>query len=183
MKLSFEIRELLKNKSGKELIEPSDCDFIVLDIYNVTHERIGINTLKRMLGFIDDERNPRISTLNIIAKYLGYSNWETLSKAELSNSTFDKIDGELDLESLCIGQKIELSYLPNRTLKIKYLGEYRFIVISSINSKLQTGDCFEARHLMLNYPLIASEVMRQGQCLGQLKAGNISGLTSIKLLS
>ncbi len=182
MKLSFEIRELLKIKSGRKLIEPSDCDFISLDIYNVTNDRIGVNTLKRLLGFIDDERDARISTLNILAKYLGYSNWEILSKAEMSNSTFDKVDGELDVNNLCIGQKIELSYLPDRKIEVEYRGEHKFIVTNSLNSKLQVGDRFKASCLILNYPLIASDVMRQGQCLGQLKAGNISGLTSIKLL-
>lgn len=182
MKLSFEIKELLKRKSGRELNEPSDCDIIALDIYNVTHERIGVNTLKRLLGFIEDERNTRLSTLNIIAKYLGYSNWEVLSNAEMSNSTFEEVDGEINVNNLFIGQKIELSYLPDRTIIIEYQGEYKFVVVESYNSKLHVGDCFETRHLLLNYPLIASNVMRQGRYLGQLKAGNISGLTSIKLL-
>ena len=70
MRFSFEIRELIKLKTGKDLVSPSDCEYIALDIFSKTNEHIGVNTIKRLLGFIEDDRNPRISTLNIIAKYL-----------------------------------------------------------------------------------------------------------------
>lgn len=182
MRFSFEIRELIKLKTGKELISPSDCEYIALDIFSKTNEHIGVNTIKRLLGFIDDDRNPRISTLNIIAKYLGYFDWEMLSKANVFNSTFDEIEGELDITNLRIGQRLELSYLPNRIVKIEYKGNYIFEVVNSINSKLQIGDTFDMRYLILNYPLVASNVTRNGKILGQLKAGQISGITSIKIL-
>ena len=95
MKLSFEIKELLKQKSGKALTSPADCDYIAIDIFSVTNEHIGVNTLKRLLGFLNEECNARISTLNIIAKYLGYPDWEALSKADVSNSTFDNASEDL----------------------------------------------------------------------------------------
>lgn len=182
MKLSFEIKELLKQKSGRDLTSPADCDYIALDIFSVTNEHIGVNTLKRLLGFLDENREARISTLNIIARYLGYPDWEALSKADVSNSTFDNATEDLIVENLSKGQKVEITYLPNRRLVLEYQENFKFIVKESLNSKLHIDDTIEVQHLLLNYPLVASNVMRQGENLGQLKAGVVSGLKSIKLL-
>lgn len=182
MKFSFEIRELLKSKSGRDLTTPADCEYIALDIYSVTNEHIGVNTLKRLLGFLEEDRDARVSTLNIIAQYLGYSNWETLSNADVCNSTFDNSTEDLNVETLSMGQQVEITYLPNRKLILEYQGCFKFVVKDSVNSKLHTDDIIEVRHILLNYPLVASNVVRKGENLGQLKAGIISGLKSIKLL-
>lgn len=182
MQLSFEIKELLKRKSGRELTSPADCEYIALDILSVTNEHIGVNTLKRLLGFLEESRDARASTLNIIAKYLGYPDWDTLSKADVCNSTFENSAEDLNVETLNNGQLVELTYLPDRKLVIEYQGDFQFVVIESVNSKLHVGDTIKVRHILLNYPLVASNVVRQGENLGQLKAGIISGLKSVKLL-
>lgn len=69
MKLPFHIIQLLKEKSGNELRLPSDCEFMSLDIESKTGVRIGATTLKRLLGFAQDERMPHTSTLDAIARY------------------------------------------------------------------------------------------------------------------
>ena len=67
MKLPFNIIQLLKEKSGNELRLPSDCEFLSLDIESKTGVRIGATTLKRLLGFAQDERmpSPAISAMPI----------------------------------------------------------------------------------------------------------------------
>ena len=74
MKLPFHIIQLLKEKSGNELRQPSDCEFLSLDIESKTGVRIGATTLKRLLGFAQDERTPHTSTLDSIARYLAGGN-------------------------------------------------------------------------------------------------------------
>ena len=78
MRLSFHIIKLLKEKSGNQLRQPSDCENLSLDIESKTRVRIGATTLKRLLGFAHDERTPHASTLDAIAHYLGYAHWEEL---------------------------------------------------------------------------------------------------------
>ena len=67
-----------------------DCELLAPDIESATGEHIGVNTMKRLLGFIADERTPRTSTLDVIARYLGFDNWEALRLFDenSSNSTF-----------------------------------------------------------------------------------------------
>ena len=78
MKFSPYVIDLLKRKSKKDFRLSGDCEYLALDIESVTGEHIGVNTLKRLLGFIDDEREPRPSTLDIIARYLDFENWDLL---------------------------------------------------------------------------------------------------------
>ena len=80
MKLPFHIVEMLKRKSGSGLRQPSDCEILSLDIESKTGVRIGATTLKRLVGFAQDERTPHTSTLDAIARYLGYAHWDELSK-------------------------------------------------------------------------------------------------------
>ena len=94
MKLSPYIIELLREKSGNEILLSRDCELLALDVESVTGEHIGVNTVKRLLGFIADEREPRTSTLDIIARYLGFTDWDALRLVDegSSNSAFDDRD-------------------------------------------------------------------------------------------
>ena len=80
MKFSPYVTGLLKQKSNRDFRISGDCEYLALDIESVTGEHIGMNTLKRLLGFINDEREARISTLDVIARYLGFENCHHLRR-------------------------------------------------------------------------------------------------------
>lgn len=177
MQLSPYITELLREKSGNEIRLSRDCELLALDVESVTGEHIGVNTMKRLLGFIADEREPRTSTLDIIARYLGYDDWDALRlmDANSSNSSFDDRDEYLACY-LEIGQRVLVSYPPNRTLTIENQGDNHFIVLESENSKLQKGDQLTLTHLVRGYPLLVAGVMREGRSLGAFTAGKAQGI-------
>ncbi|MBE6259717.1 MAG: hypothetical protein E7107_02665 [Prevotella sp.] len=163
--------------------QPSDCEFLSLDIASKTGVRIGATTLKRLVGFAQDERTPHASTLDAIARYLGFAHWDELSKIEDSgNSDFDMPDDEIRSADLQPGTSVEITYLPDRKLTFEYLGDNRYRVTNSQNSKLQKGDEVEIHHFVLHHPLLVVNVWREGGPLGQFTAGRVSGLSSIKQL-
>ena len=84
MRLPFHIVQLLKDKSVNDLRQPSDCEFLSLDIESKTGVRVGSTTLKRLLGFAQDERSPHASTLDAIARYLGYAHWDLARRKKRS---------------------------------------------------------------------------------------------------
>ena len=177
MKFSLYVTDLLKQKSGKDFRLSSDCEYLALDIESVTGEHIGVNTLKRLLGFIDDEREPRPSTLDIIARYLGFENWDVLRIFDdRSNSSFESSNEEIRVADLSVGQGIQISYLPDRQIEIQYIGSNRFRVLNSINSKLRAGDEITLTHIVQGYPLLVSEVIRDGESLGSFTAGRAQGI-------
>lgn len=183
MRLPFHIVQLLKSKSENELRQPSDCDFLSLDIESKTGVRIGATTLKRLVGFAQDERTPHASTLDAIARYLGYAHWDELMKVEdKGNSDFDVSDEEIRSANLQSGEGIEITYLPDRKVSMKYLGNNRYKIVESENSKLKINDEVEILNFVLHHPLLVLNVWRSGELLGQFTAGRVSGLSSIKVL-
>ena len=148
MRLPFHIIQLLKEKSGNALRIPSDCEYLSLDIESKTGVRIGATTLKRLVGFAQDEREPHTSTLDAIARYLGYAHWEELSQIEdKGNSDFSSSDEEIRSADLQPDAQVEIAYLPDRRLKLQYLGNQRYCVVESKNSKLWVGDFIGAECL------------------------------------
>ena len=183
MILPFHIVQMLKRTSGNELRQPSDCEFLSLDIESKTGVRIGATTLKRLFGFAQDERLPHTSTLDVIARYLGYAHWDELSKIEdKGNSDFDAPDDEVRSADLQPEACVEITYLPDRRLVLQYRGDCRYRVAESENSKLKKNDEVEIFNFVLHHPLLVINVWRDGESLGQFTAGRVSGLSSIKLL-
>ena len=183
MRLPFHIVQLLKDKSANDLRQPSDCEFLSLDIESKTGVRIGATTLKRLLGFAQDDRLPHASTLDAIARYLGYAHWDELKDIEdKGNSDFGTTEEEIRSDDLAPDRIVEFTYLPDRLVRLKYLGSHRYLVMESRNSKLQAGDEVEVLSFVLHHPLLVLQVWRHGEKLGQFTAGRISGLSSITLL-
>ena len=180
MKLPFHIIEQLKRKSENDLRLPSDCELLSLDIQSKTGVRIGATTLKRLLGFAHDERQPHTSTLDAIAHYLGYAHWDELARIEdKGNSDFNSSDDEVRSADLQVGDEVEITYLPDRKVLFFYQGNNRYRVKLSENSKLQVNDEVEILNFVLHHPLLVVQVWRNGVSLGQFTAGRISGLSSI----
>jgi hypothetical protein len=177
MKLSHFITDLLRQKSGNDIRLSRDCELLALDVESVTGEHIGVNTMKRLLGFITDERTPRTSTLDVIARYLDFDDWDALRLADesSSNSAFDERDEYLAcyLEK---GQHVLITYPPNRELELENQGDNQFRVIKSENSKLLEGDLLTLTHIIRHYPLLVSQVIRDGQNLGAFTAGKVQGI-------
>lgn len=183
MKLPFHVIQLLKEKSGSELRQPSDCEILSLDIEGRTGVHIGATTLKRLVGFAQDERQPHASTLDVIARYLGYAHWEELSKIEdKGNSDFSTSDEEVRSADLQAGVQVEIEYLPDRRVRFMYLGNHRYKVVDSQNSKLLVDDEVEILNFVLHHPLLVIQVWRNGESLGQFTAGRVSGLSSVRII-
>lgn len=182
MKFTPYIVEQLGKMCGRSIQIPADCEFLALDIESKTKTRIGATTLKRLMGFTCDERKPHATTLNAIANYLEYRNWDELIRiASKSNSAMGLHEHELRSSSLAINCMVEIRYQPDRRIEFRYSGDNTFIVEESIKSKLHKGDEVVINHFILHHPLYAANVRRNGEDLGEYTAGIISGISSIKV--
>lgn len=191
MILSVVTKQHIEEKLRKVIRYPSDYDQLAYDIERITKQRISTNTLKRLLGAIESVKEPRLFTLDVIAQYLGFENWDVyvVSLSKEGNSQFDKstvpddnLCQEILIEELPQGAKIEFQYYPDRKIVLQHIENKTFKVIGSSNSKLRVDDVVEVSNFYLNYPLIISSVMRNGVNIGRFTAGKISGLTYLKIL-
>lgn len=179
--LDKNIITLLEEKCGDQLTSSSACERLALDIEYSTGERLGFTTVKRLLGFTSEQAAPRQSTLEILARYLGYNSYKELEDAikgrgdsDFSNNVETIISSRLPAQA-----EINLSYSPNRSLKLKHISEDEFIVTESINGSLKPGDLIYVDSFTTGLPMIAKEVVRNGDHLGRYVAGEKFGINLV----
>jgi hypothetical protein len=181
--LSIVIKRQIEERYGRPIRYPKDCEALAVEISSQCKERISPSTVKRIYGFVKGTQEPRLFTLYVLAKYLDCPSWEDLLnktyKIEIADHPTIK---ELSVEDLNTGDQIEFQYEPGRKVVVVYKEQCVFEVVNAEDNKFQTGDRFKTQNFILNYPLIANEVSRDGIDMGQLKAGIVSGLTSIRKL-
>ncbi|MDE6702969.1 MAG: hypothetical protein K2K00_04750 [Muribaculaceae bacterium] len=180
-----EILRRLKEKVGLEMAKSSDFDALSQSIADSTNENLSVNTLKRLFGFKTDKVVPRLSTMDIIAQYLGYSDYESLIKElgeDADISLFTPIDC-LEVQELEKGTQIRVAYNPNRVFFLTYLGDYQFIVNDVEGSKnIRKGDLLTITQLAVGHRFVVSHVVRDGQDLGTYESAKFKGLKSIEIM-
>jgi len=177
-------KTLIEQRFGREIRYPADVEALHYDVLASTGENISVNTLKRLLGMVTDVKQARPFTLDTIAHYVGHESWEAMSRfaREIGNSGFEDVDS-VDIASLKGGDVIELTYPPNRMVRMCHRQGDECVVIESVNSKLCKGDVVDVSHLVLGYTLYAKNVTRNGNSMGCFTAGKIGGISSIRIIN
>ncbi|MCH5223810.1 MAG: hypothetical protein J1E82_07185 [Muribaculaceae bacterium] len=176
--LDKNVIKLLEEKSGNKLDSSSACERLSLDIESETGEKLGFTTLKRLLGFTSEQAEARQSTLDILARYLGFNSYKELEDGlnNKGDSDFDSNSETVYSSGLSDQAEINLTYSPNRRLKLKHIKNDEFIVVESCNSSLQAGDIIFVESFTSGLPMIAREVIRKGERLGRYVAGAKFGI-------
>ena len=181
-----EILRRLKDKVGLDMVRSVDFDVLSQSISDSTNENLSVNTLKRLFGFKTDKVVPRLSTMDIIAQYLGYSDYESLIKElgeDADISLFTPIDC-LEVQELEKGTQIRISYEPNRVFFMTYLGESQFIVNDVEGSKsIHKGDLLTITQLAVAHRFVVAHVVRDGKDLGAYESAKFKGLKSVEIIS
>ncbi|MFI3331699.1 MAG: hypothetical protein R3Y38_07835 [Rikenellaceae bacterium] len=162
-----------------------DFEALSISVEHQTNERISSSTLKRLWGYVSDKHSPRRYTLDVLSKYIGHKDFDEfcLWHSEQNPSESDFITPTKILSSdLEINTRLEIGWKPDRYLTLRYLGENRYIIESSENSKLLAGDEFSITTFMLNYPLYLPYVLRNKTIMPSFVAGKNGGLTILSLL-
>lgn len=182
--LPLSVIEQLKQRSGMRFENPKD--FEVLSESLPYHDRLGVNTLKRLMGYAKAPIEPRKTTLDAVAHYLGHDSWETLMGILPSES--DYIEKAVCADEIKEGSSVEIQWLPDRKLRLQCIGENRFLVTDSLNGRLQVNDEVSIQQFRVDYPLEVSHIVRDGNVLCDDKgaelcyiAGKKNGITSLTI--
>lgn len=181
--LNDQIRQLIVRKFDSPLQYPQQCEALALAIQDVTGKTIGTTTLKRMLGFVKGGENPRLSSLDIIAQYVGYPDYNMMVK-DLDGcdgiSGFSPVES-IDSADLEIGETVRVVYQPNRVIVLVFMGNNMYVVKESHGSKLMKGDRVMIAGFYVGFELLVSDVERDGRHLGPYQAARKGGLTSVEI--
>ena len=66
---------------------PKDFEFLSESIFEKVGERVSPTTLKRLWGYLSETTIPRLSTLNILAQFVGYAGWAAFCEDGISEET------------------------------------------------------------------------------------------------
>ena len=177
------LRQDIEHELKRRIKTPYDFEFLAGAIWERLHENISPTTLKRLWGYIDGADTTRRTTLCLLSRFLGYQDWEAYLSA-LANRTdveSDTFAGEgLTLEDLQKGDRIEVTWLPNRRCVFRYEGDAHFIVTDAENAKLQVGDRFETACFIIGKPMYLDRLIRGTEPPTAYVAGSKNGLSSVQ---
>ena len=182
--INDKIRQKILEKFNSPLKYPQQCEALAMAIQEATGQTLGTTTLKRMLGFVSGAAHPRPSSLDIIAQYLGYPDYNMLAKdlgEDAGISEFRAVES-IDSAVLEPGEQIQITYNPNRVLVLSYIGDNKYVVNESRGSKLLKGDKLTIAGFYVGFELLVSDVERGGCHLGSYQAAKQGGLTGVEIL-
>lgn len=122
----------------------------------------------------------RNSTLNILSKFLGFNDWDGFLEF-ISNDSGSAIIGaqHIKTDDLTAGDHIMVSWKPNRRCTFRYLGDGRFIVEKSENSKLKVGNTFSCGIFIIGEPLYLNDLVQGDNAPVAFVVGNKDGLVEL----
>ena len=73
--------QAVEQAMGKRLQTHKYFDLMSERVYARTGEMVSRNTLRRVWGKLDEERTPHRSTLSILARFIGYSDFDAFANS------------------------------------------------------------------------------------------------------
>ena len=175
------LREKVEKVKGRAMTTPRDFDYLSSRIFDATRSYVAPTTLMRFWGYIEADKGKRPSrnTLNVLAQYAGYADWERFEQsfdAETELQSDFLPNDCLRTASLTQGDRVQLTWLPDRCVTISYEGMGMFKVIESINSKLSAGDTFLCEQFVDGEALYLRCLVHEGGKPTNYVCGQVNGV-------
>ena len=180
-----QLRLDVERQLGRRVCSPADFDRLSLEVWDKTHATLSSSTLKRLWGYVDAGEAVHRNTLTLLAQYAGYADWEhyLAHLAAADGAESDTFAGEgIRTGELQVGDRVLLSWLPNRRCVVRYEGGLRYVVEEQENSKLRVGDRFDAACFLLGQPMYLDNLVRENMPATSYVAGKEHGLHRVEKL-
>ena len=157
-KIIENLRNEIEVAIHRRLATPKDFEALREMIFLRLHILVSATTLKRIWGYIDDSVSTRRSTLDILARYIGYADFDAYENgtvgyiAESPSSPIMARRIDVD-EQLQPGDMIRLTWQPGRVCDVEYHGDRVFCVVASQCTRLKAGDTFKCSLMIEDEPL------------------------------
>ncbi|HDP74512.1 MAG TPA: hypothetical protein ENN49_01310 [Bacteroidales bacterium] len=118
MDLHKQLIEAVEKRFGNKISYQRDCKILSEKVFDQTHEYISPATLRRLFGFLKTNSKPTRATLDILARYCGFSHWQDFVENQIKASTTSKSDTP-ELWNLIITNSQEINHHNIRSIQIK----------------------------------------------------------------
>jgi hypothetical protein len=176
------LRSDLEQRVVQQLQSPADFQLLIQQIWEKEHAVLSLSTIKRLWGYVESNGAPRLSTLNTLAKFLDFADWNAYLVAleQRGDTESAMFTGEgMQTADLQVGDRIAVAWQPNRQCIFRYLGDNQFVVEESKNAKLQRGTTFSAARFMIGQSMYLDNILLADGTHTSYVAGKRNGLTSV----
>ena len=159
------LKAALEEAAGFKAETPKNFEQLRTVIFRRTGEYIIATNLKRIWGYLNEPLQTRQTTLSLLARTVGYKDWEDFVKRSETAATEKKIPSSpkfgkaINVNSdLKEGDRVMLYWYPGRECRIKYLGRMQFVVEESQKTRLKPGETFYCHLIIAGHPLYLSNL-------------------------
>ena len=175
--------EITNNNLGYIPTTPTEFNELSRQIEKKTGRSISLSSIKRIWGYVRYEGFPSVTTLNNLAKYNGFKDWnaflssKTVTRLNEDSGFFEEsVVNPVDLKP---GDRLLLKWGKDKSCEIECTLPMRFRVKKSHNIKLEAGDVFTLHTLCLGHPIYISDIVRGDTILPAYIGAKKGGLTSL----
>ena len=177
------LKSAVEKTFGAYIKYPRDFEQLSMRIQNQTGLYLSSTTLKRLFGYLQNEGTilPRKYTLDTLARYVGYMDYDTFCKTSSSVNTevqSDFMHNEcIKTCNLAPGTRLRIMWKPDRSITIRYEGQELFYIEKALNTKLSAGDTFMCYLFLQGEPLQLTRVIHEGGEPCNFVCGRLNGIT------
>lgn len=169
----------IEDTMGRRMQSPKDFELLRDSIYQRLRLLVSSSTLKRIWGYLDSQSAPRSSTLNVLARFIGYADYDAFCQASDDGllPSNPVVGRHINVQqSLVENDEVTLTWAPGRVCHVRYLGNLQFQVVQSQNTRLQPGDYFQCSLIVEGEPLYLSNLLQNGRMATNYVCGKRGGI-------
>lgn len=172
------LRQRVEETAGIKVKTPKDFDSLAEKIRIRTGVLLSPTTLKRFWNYLDESVTPRLSTLDVLSRFCGWSNYSSFERGDQPEIESGNVGGEVIRCGVDInpGDRVRLFWAPSRVCDIEFIGGTDWKVVSSEGTRLQPGDRFSCPVIVAGEPLYLDNLIHEGSRPGVYVCGRKTGV-------
>jgi len=174
-----ELCKAIETAVHHKMQSPKDFESLRERIYTRIHVLVSTTTLKRVWGYLHTDNEPSRTTLDTLAQFVGYPDFDSFC----SQPSADAVSSTLVMSrhinvgtDMIENEALTLSWAPNRICEVRYLGQLRFVVTRSENTRLKEGDTFQCGLIIEGEPLYLSHLLQDNDQPSNYVCGRLGGV-------
>lgn len=176
------LRTYVETYAGFSMQTRRHFDILAEMLFSKNKELVSATTLRRFWGYQEKGVcTASVHTLNVLSKLVGYHDWMEFCNSDVDTKSIASellhSQNTLDVDTLSIGQRVQVTWHPDRKIIIEFLGGDAFRVLSSEHSKLREEDTFHCKQIVVGEPMCCTELLRPGYAAMSYICGKSGGLT------
>lgn len=156
------LRRAVERRLGHGVNTPSEFSRLSLEIEQRTGRTMSVSTLMRMWGYVSSNVKPNMTTLDVLAVYVGYRDYSSFASGDDVDGSDEVMADHVNVDKeLNARDHVLLRWQPGRECLVRYMGNGQWVVERSEHTKLAVGDTFTCHLIVQGHPLYLDNLVHQ----------------------